>query len=185
MFKFQINNGISEITISLPNHISEINTEYLNNVTSDIVPAEHYSLIALVRKESASKVLFAANQKKDITTFVIPVFIKAGKTDSEFINSIQMGDKIIASSTEIGIGNHVIASKDYTSISNFLATCAEDKSSYTKCLEACKQDIMKGECYFLEFKIIPNNTIHGIYSSIENKNNFVNPFTPTAITSIN
>jgi len=184
MFKFQINNGVSDVTITLPSGMSEIGASYLDKITKNITPGDYYALVALIRREVASKILFAGNQKKDIVTSVVPVFVKAGKCEGSFVKDIKMGEKIIAAPTDLGLGNHVVAPDNYASIDKFLAACAEDTNAYTKCLTACKQDINHGECYFIEFKMVPVAAIHGVYATPTENEKFVNPFKPVAIVSV-
>lgn len=78
MLKFEVNGKRGAILMNLPTKLSEITPEYLNEVTSNVVVADNYSLIGILYRESLASVILANNRKqKNITTAIIPVFVKA------------------------------------------------------------------------------------------------------------
>ena len=89
MLKFEVNGNHGTILMSLPTKLSEITPEYLNEVTSNVVVADNYSLIGILYRESLASVILANNRKqKNITTAIIPIFIKAGATDAEYVKNM-------------------------------------------------------------------------------------------------
>ena len=106
MLKFEVNGKRGSIIMNLPTKLSEITPEYLNEVTSNVVVADNYSLIGILYRESLASVMLANNRKqKNITTAVVPVFVKAGTTDTEYIKNMSCGDKIIIAPSDIAIGH--------------------------------------------------------------------------------
>ena len=169
MLKFEVNGKHGSIIMNLPTKLSEITPEYLNEVTSNVVVADNYSLIGILYRESLASVMLANNRKqKNITTAIVPVFVKAGTTDTEYIKNMSCGDKIIIAPSDIAIGHHVSCPKNMITVNNILENCNGDK-------EANKSAICVSQpCYYLEFKIIPNCNIHGNYK--EESDSYKNPF---------
>ena len=124
MLKFEVNGKHGSIIMNLPTKLSEITPEYLNEVTSNVVVADNYSLIGILYRESLASVILANNRKqKNITTAVVPVFVKAGTTDTEYIKNMSCGDKIIIAPSDIAIGHHVSCPKNMITINNILEYC--------------------------------------------------------------
>ena len=133
MLKFEVNGKRGVILMNLPTKLSEITPEYLNDVTSNVVVADNYSLIGILYRESLASVILANNRKqKNITTAIVPIFIKAGATDTEYV-------------------------KNMITINNILEYCDGDKEAYQRAISISQP------CYYLEFKIVPNCNIHGNY----------------------
>ena len=169
MLKFEVNGKQGAILMNLPTKLSEITPEYLNEVTSNVVVADNYSLIGILYRESLASVILANTRKQEnITTAIIPVFVKSGTTDTEYIKNISCGDKIIIAPSDIALGHHVTCPKNKITISNILAYCEEDKEAYQKAVKVSQN------CYYLEFKLVPNCNIHGNY--IEENDSYKNPF---------
>ena len=169
MLKFEVNGNYDSILMNLPTKLSEITPEYLNEVTSNIVVADNYSLIGILYKESLASVILANSRKqKNITTAIVPVFVKAGTTDTEYIKNISCGDKIIIAPSDIAMGHHVTCPKNKITINNILEYCNSDKEAYKHAIGISQA------CYYLEFKIVPNCNIHGNY--IEETSSYKNPF---------
>ena len=169
MLKFKVNGKHGSIIMNLPTKLSEITTEYLNEVTSNVVVADNYSLIGILHRESLANIILANNRKqKDITTAIVPIFVKAGNTDTQYIKNISCGNKIIIAPSDIAIGHHVTCPKNLITINNVLEYCQGDKEAYTKAIAIAQP------CYYLEFKIVPNCNIHGNYKDENEAYN--NPF---------
>ena len=169
MLKFEVNGKHGAILMNLPTKLSEITPEYLNEVTSNVVVADNYSLIGILYRESLASVMLANNRKqKNITTAVVPVFVKAGTTDTEYIKNMSCGDKIIIAPSDIAIGHHVSCPKNMITINNILEYCNGDKEAYKSAI------CVSQPCYYLEFKIVPNCNIHGNYK--EESGSYKNPF---------
>lgn len=156
-------NGIFEL--NLPTSLNEITESYINDVTKHIKIDANYSLIGLVYREKLSTLIISSKKNKQSDISVIPIFVKAGKTDSEFINSLNIKDKLIIAPSDIMIGHHISAHNNILTINTIL-------------------DIVEGDinlmrvsdyCYFIEFKLVPNCNIHGAYDKSEVAT-FDNPF---------
>lgn len=172
MLKFEINGAESDVLLSLPTKLSEITPEYLNEVTANVYVADDYTLIGILYRESLGSVVLANTQKKkNITTSIVPIFVKAGKTYNDFVKYINVCEKLIISPSDIAMGHHVTCPKNKLSINTILEYCQLDKDSCRKAIVASKD---ADPCYFLEFKLVPNCNIHGAYSAA--KNDYVNPF---------
>uniref|UniRef100_A0AAU8MKL7 Uncharacterized protein n=1 Tax=Geladintestivirus 6 TaxID=3233138 RepID=A0AAU8MKL7_9CAUD len=169
MLKFEVNGKHGTIFMNLPTKLSEITPEYLNEVTSNVIVADNYSLIGILYRESLASVILANNRKqKNITTAIVPIFIKSGTTNTEYIKQMSCGDKIIIAPSDIAIGHHVTCPKNKITINNILDYCDGDKEAYQRAIGVSQA------CYYLEFKIVPNCNIHGNY--IEENNSYQNPF---------
>ena len=172
MLKFEVNGNHGVILMNLPTKLSEITPEYLNEVTSNVVVADNYSLIGIIYRESLASVMLANNRKqKNITTAIVPIFIKAGVTDTEYIKNMSCGDKIIIAPSDIAMGHHVNCPMNRITVNNIVNLCEGDKEIYRKAAS------FKDKCYFIEFKLVPNCNIHGSYSELDSIDcNLVNSF---------
>lgn len=169
MLKFEVNGKQGAILMNLPTKLSEITPKYLNEVTSNVVIADNYSLIGILYRESLASVVIANNRKqKNITTAIVPIFVKAGATDTEYIKNISCGDKIVIAPSDIAMGHHVTCPKNMITINNILDYFDGDKEAYHRAINISQP------CYYLEFKIVPNCNIHGNY--IEDNDSYENPF---------
>lgn len=158
MLKFTTNGKNGTNILTLPTKLEEITSDYLKNVTKEVGIANNYSLIGVCYKEKLSNIIMTSRQRKpNANIAVVPIFIKAGITDSKFVNDINIGDKLIVSPSQISLGHHVAAPKNNLTISTFLFYCEGDNDVYQKALTYSEY------VYFLEFKIIPNCDIIGTY----------------------
>ena len=170
MLKFEINGKNGTFELNLPTSLNEITPEYLKDVTSTIQVADNYSLIGICYREAFSTVIFPNNtKKKNLTTAVVPLFVKCGKSDNDFINNINTGDKLIIAPSQIALGHHVNAPRNLITINNILNCINGDTKIYQETLKTSEQ------CYFLEFKLVPNVDINGVYKTDTNTH-FINPF---------
>ena len=153
MNTFNVSTEKGKLRVSLPTSIDEISTEYLKAVTRHIRVGNEYSLVAIVYKTNTAMLLNASKQK-DAVTSVIPLFIKSGKTEDEFINSLDIKDVLTITGSDIAMGIHVGNPYNELSMSRIASIFKEDsdivKASFTD----------KTMYYFVEFKLIPNCNIH-------------------------
>lgn len=171
MLKFTTNGKNGSFNLNLPTSLSEITPAYLKDVTSDVLIANNYSLIAICYREAFSTVIFANNtKKKNLTTAIVPLFVKCGKNDNGFINSLNAGDKLIIAPSQIALGHHVTAPRNLITINNILSCIEGDKNIYKEALKEAKQ------CYFVEFKLVPNVDINGAYKAEAETTATDNPF---------
>lgn len=160
MVSFKTNGNAGEITLNFPTDLSEINAEFLTNLTENIHVADNYSLIAICYREKLSNVILAANQKKnDMASLVVPIFVKSGISDNDYCKQLRSGTVVIVAASDIAIGHHAISRTNPFTINNLINACAGDTDAYANALK------INEYCYFIEFKIIPNASIHGHYSS--------------------
>ena len=160
--------GVHEL--NLPISLNEIDEAYITEVTSHIKVDANYTLIGLVYREKLSTLVLAATRnKKKSDIAVIPIFVKAGKSDSKFINNLNVKDKLIISPSDIMMGYHVSAPNNLLTINNILDLVEGDPVVNKKLMNINEQ------CYFIEFKLVPNCNIHGAYEKPK-VTEFVNPF---------
>lgn len=170
MLKFIAKGKVGTYDINLPTSINEITESYIYDVTKQVKIAPNYSLIGLIFKEKASNIALAIrknNKKADIA--VVPIFVKAGESDSNFINNLKIRQKLIVASSDIMRGYHVSTPDNQLTLNNLMTIMSGD-------INANNTLIMSDEyCYFIEFKLIPNCDIHGAYDVYPNEN-IINPF---------
>ena len=159
MLKFTINGSGKEYTFNLPENIGEIDAEYLKTITAHVNVADHYSLIGVVYHESVAAISLArAQKKKGISAGIIPIFIKCGKTDDDFIKSIKLKDKLLIGNSAIELGYRVATPSNDLNLDKFIGALDMDKDSYAKARA------VNNQVFFIDFKIIPNNEIKAFYT---------------------
>lgn len=160
--------GVHEL--NLPTSLNEIDESYIEDVTSHIKVDANYTLIGLVYREKLSTLILATTRnKKKSDIAVIPIFVKAGESDSKFINSLNIKDKLIISPSDIMMGYHVSAPNNLLTINNILDLIEVDPVVNKKLMNVNEQ------CYFIEFKLVPNCNIHGAYEKPK-VTKFISPF---------
>lgn len=170
MLTLDVNNNRGVFKLSLPTSLNEIDESYIIEVTDHVKVDANYTLIGVVFRERLSTLILAARKnKKNSDIPVIPVFVKAGKTDSELINSLKVRDKLLISASDIMMGYHVSAPNNLLTINTILDILEGDTNSYSKLIGSNEQ------CYFIEFKLVPNCNIHGAYEQPKVAE-FVSPF---------
>lgn len=95
---------------------------------------------------------------------VVPMFVKAGKTDSEFIKGINTKDILTITSGNLSLAIHVPNSYNQLSLNKVSALLAGDdnvrKTSFSD----------KNIYRFVEFKLVPNcniNAVIGVHNPIK------------------
>ena len=163
MEKFSITAFNHRYSFEYPTSIDELDADWLLKVSANIKPAKHYSLIALIYKESLNSVVTTYKQrKKNMTSVVVPIFIKAGETDSDFINSLQTKDKLVISPQMLQLAYHVNAWGNSLSIDQLISLLDEDPTAFMRTVSH------KTPVCFVEFKIIENNNIVGASTNVYN-----------------
>lgn len=154
MEKFSVFVQDKEYEFEYPTSIEELDTDWLKEVTSNITPADHYSVIALVYKESLNAVVTTYKQKKKgLTSSVIPVFVKCGNTDSAFIKSINTKDMLIIQPNMLQLASHLTVPANTLSIDTLTNFLDGDRDAFTRTLGH------RNKVCFVEFKLIANNDI--------------------------
>lgn len=179
MLKFEVNGKLGSYVLNLPTKLEDITQGYLQHVTKDVIVAPNYSLVALCYKEKLSTFLLAGRgTKNEVSTAVIPLFVKSGDSDSNFVNIMLTGTKLIISPSDMAMGYHVNCPKNTLNI-NLLAAYSEgDNQAYQRAVA------IKDNIYFLEFKLVPNNAIVGCYNPIQQEGNYEHPFVITSNSGI-
>lgn len=174
MKNFKVNGDLGEFDLSLPESLEEIPVDYFKECTDFVHPAPNYALVAIVYKDSLNLILTASKRKEGANVAIVPVFIKAGTTDSEFVNDLNTGDKIVVSGSDLSIGNHINSPYNKITPDNIVRICKNaGKEFYKSTLE------LNTPICLVEFKIVP---IGAIKSKLDKtKNSFVNPFVHKSI----
>lgn len=159
MLNLKVNGKAGKFNLNLPTKFNEVSNEYLDNAVKHISVAPDYSLVALVYREKLAVVLNNAKQNKEMNTSVVPVFVKAGTTDSKFIKSIKLGNKVVVTGSDLSIGIHVNSPLNALSIPNIVTICDGDNNVYREAMTNTEY------CHFVEFKLVPNVAIKGIISA--------------------
>ena len=169
MLTLNVNGTQGAFTLNLPTTLSDIKKEYITNVTSHIEVDANYTVVGVVFREKLSTLVLASRKnKKNSDIAAIPIFVKAGKTDSELINKLDVGEKLIIAPSDIMLGHHLSAPANLLTINNILNIIEGDTEIYNKVMG------IQESCYFIEFKLVPNCSIHGAYKN--GCNNYTNPF---------
>lgn len=160
MKEIVVKNGIKKVTFTLPTSISEITPEYLLGITNDIEIADNYSLIGLVLIEKPSVVVTTINgSNKQAKSPVIPIMIKSGTTDNNFIKGINTRDILTIAETDIMTGLHISCPKNTLNMTRFAEQYKSDGKAMANLLN------LNDKCCFLSFKIVPNCVIKSFINS--------------------
>ena len=146
MLTLDVNGKQGAYKLNLPTSISEITESYIDEVTSHVKVDANYSLIGIVFKERLSTLILSARRNK--------------KTSK---------DKLIISPSDIMLGNHISAPNNFLTINTILDLLDGDADAYAKLVN------IPEDCYFIEFKLVPNCNIHGAYTQSKVAE-FVSPF---------
>lgn len=170
MLTLEVNSKQGVFQLNLPTSLNEIDESYIMEVTSHVKVDANYTLIGVVFREKLSTLILAARKsKKNSDIPVIPIFVKAGETDSKLINSLKIRDKLIISASDIMMGYHISAPNNLITINTILDLLDGDMKVYNQLMASQEM------CYFIEFKLVPNCNIHGAYGSTDVAG-FENPF---------
>lgn len=168
MNSFKVDGKLGSYIINLPESVEEISKEYLEKCTEHVHPAPDYSLVAVVYKDSLALVLTAAKNKKPANIPIVPVFVKSGKTNSEFINNLTLGQKVVVAGSDLSLGHDIKCPNNKITPDTIVNLCEGDKNVYQQAL------INQKPVCFVSFKLVPNCTIHAILDSA--KVSFNNPY---------
>ena len=168
MKTFKVNGKAGSYFMQLPQSLEEVGTKYLDDCTKFINPAPNYAVIAVVYKDLLSLVLTASKKKTPVNAAVIPVFVKAGDNDSEFIKSINLGDRVVVSGSDLSIGHHISSPYNLITPSTVSTICDGDKDIYRESMT------MQEPVCFVEFKLVPISAIHAKLD--DTVKGYANPF---------
>lgn len=163
---------LGRFAINFPESLDEIGNDYFQACTEFIHPAKDYAVVAIVYKDALNLVLTSARKKQPAQLGIIPVFIKAGDTESDFIKSLNLGDKIVVAAGDLSLGHHINSPYNKITPDNIIRLAEGD-------VEVTKQSLaMTNPVCFVEFKIVPVNVIHAKLD--KTVNSFINPFVTKA-----
>lgn len=153
------------VTFDFPTSIKELSEDYLSKISDGITIADNYTLVGLCYLEKLSKIIFNSRSKnnRDVKIKVTAVFIKAGKTDIDFINNAKMKQPIVIMPTQLSLGMHVNLPHHKLTIDYFNTVVREaiDRELYEKEVQNPDQR----DCIFIEFKLVPNCDIMGLLNT--------------------
>ena len=174
MKDFTVKSNGGEMTFHFPTSLDEITTDYLEKVTEHIQVADNYCLVAIVYHETLGSVIIARKQsKKGLTGAVVPIFVKAGYTENEFVNSMSCKDKLIIASTQLNLAHHVACPINTLSLDYFIRAIDGDNELFRR----YDNSFGKEPCFFVEFKMVPNCDIVGYYE--QGLTTMTNPYITT------
>lgn len=168
----KVESKFKDFGINIPTALSEITSEALEAVLSNVVVAKHYCIVALCQNES----LFGVINNKVSTVEVIPIIAKISDEDSKLIGMNKM-DKIIIDRSTLERGYHLYLKHNVLSpqfINKFITNDTELTRSITVGTFGQKQGYNKGQkVWFLEFKVI---AINDLKAAINSESGNSNPF---------
>lgn len=161
--------------LNVPTSLSEINYDYLREVTSNVNIEQFYALVACCVFGSFEQ-RFSSDKKKD-TMGAAFILVKANDPSGKFIT--KDGDKLICSPQEVMLGNEVVVPANILSSSSVLKEVSKAKDNKTIAAVKInlntisnstpyhdfKNPINHVPFYTISFKLIPISAIHGSYTN--------------------
>lgn len=145
-----------DLVVSLPTNLDEITGSCLYHISSTVTPAPHYVLIAAIYRAKLVEVLNANKHKKDTSISVICKYVKSGATDIDFINTLNEGDNIIISGSDLSVAQHINCKGNQYSIGYVTAKVGNNKEIFNQALVDMTYN------YFVEFKLVPESDIKAV-----------------------
>ncbi len=172
MIDFKVTENGKELSIHFPTSIKEVNFDYLANITKGVAIAPNYALIACAFKEKPITIISQMKQGKNAQVAAVAYFIKAGVNTSDFINGIPTGTAIISAPSDIMLG-HQVGVPENPLTPQKLASYSMTNADLYKELMGIVTPV-----YFISFKIVPINIIHGMYynEDLDNPFKVINPY---------
>jgi len=161
MNKIVVNGNGRVYELNLPTKLEEITPEYLNAVTANINVAPNYALIGLVYTDTLTYLVNTNKKKQNATIRCIPVFVKKGECEVAFTDTLNTGDKLVISSSDMAMGHHVVSPANKITVNNVVSLIASDANV----IKNLWND--KNNYYFVEFKVVPISAIHGVFKDVE------------------
>lgn len=188
MIEIIVEEGNKSVELNLPEKISEINDDYIKEITNHIVVAPYHTLVALFYKTSLQDFTNAVkNKNSKLTSSVVPVMVKHGICNDEnqdkFTDAIPYKSILLIPESSLMIGYtpsvpqnqlhlNKIAGWLHYDYSGKKTISFKDGAKFTFTDERINKNIV-----LLDFKIIPNTEIKSYYldHTIDTKLlNFVN-----------
>lgn len=156
-------------TFNLPTSMDEISNDFLTKVGESIEIAEHYSLVGIIWYNKINDLILAGkNKSKSSDIGVIPIFVKGGELQN--IMDVKVGQKLLITSNNLELGTRVAVPGNPLNLSHFLNTIGTRVRGTFPELEY--DDEKNENVYFIDFKLIPNCNIQGVYNEAPNFDEF-------------
>lgn len=177
----EIINENEKYDVLIPTKLGEITEHYFKEMVKDVNIAEHHSIVALCFKEKLFNVMFDSNNKKDEGVKCVAKLIKIGGgletiADCNIMDTVILNRSTIERAQHLHIKENTITTKfikEYCS-NNKTLTNAIFNGSYFGENNVSKSKTNSPYCWFVEYKIVPNNFIQGGFKNgIEKNNPFV------------
>lgn len=188
----KLESKLKDYSLLIPTSVKEITPAHYEAMTSSLDLQEHYCVIALVHKIKLFSLASMMNSKSAPTVEVVPIIAKVCTTNPILEDKLQVGRRAIISRSNLEMGVH------YNSPANDITpTIVNDFINDDKDL---RNDIVTGDyfkeegkdiidsrnaspkCCFIEFKIVPINSVIGAYEIGGNK---LHPFIEKNNESVN
>lgn len=190
MIKLQ--SKLKDYSLLIPTSVAEITPKHYEAMTSSLDLQEHYCVIALVHKIKLFSLASMMNSKSTPTVEVVPIIAKVCTPNALIEDKLQVGRRAIISRSSLEMGVH------YNSPANDITPAIVN--DFINDDKELRNDIMTGDyfkeegktiidsrnaspkCCFIEFKIVPINSVIGAYEIGGNK---LHPFVEKNNESVN
>lgn len=178
-----IENEKKSYDIKLPTDLSELTKEYFDEMLKGVNIADNYSVIALCYKAKLFEIINTA--KKEVVIQATSILVKIGG-NIESVAYCKPMDKVIVNRSSLERSQHLSLPNNTLEpgkVSDYICSNNELVKAITtgKYFAADGETPMLGGsnapyCYFVEYKIIPNNVIIAGVSKESEKEKVINPF---------
>jgi len=180
MVKVNVKRDGQNYELNIPSGLKDIDVEYLKDLAGDIEVADHHALIAIVTRTTLSEAILSVTKKKESMVGVIPVFIKGGRCDSEYVKKINIGDVLVVGAGDIENAHHINLPLNNLSKDKILGLIMNDEtpSGTGKTSKAHMDNMVNSSpVCFVSFKIVPACNIVGYYpKDVKHNNTLVNQY---------
>lgn len=153
MEKIKVNGKFGEFELNLPQSLAEVPSDYFKACTEFANPAPNYVIVAIAYRSKMALILNAGKKNQPAAVNVTPIFVKAGEIDSEFINSIKCGEKIVVAASDLSLGHHLNCPMNKINPNYITRIFDGNKYDYNVFAD-------QNEYIFVDFKIVPAHVIH-------------------------
>ena len=178
-----IENEKQAYDIKLPTDLSELTKEYFDEMLSGINIADNYSIVALCYRAKLFEIINSA--KKEVIIQATTLLVKIGG-NIENVAYCKPMDKVIINRSSIERSQH-LSIPNNTLEPGKVADYICSNKELTKDITTGKYFLEDGEtpmiginkapyCYFVEYKIVPNNVIIAGFSKDAQNKIVINPF---------
>lgn len=154
-----LKSDLKDYALNLPTDFSELKQEWFDDMTTDIVVAPNYVLVALCYQDRLFSIINGIT-KDNMTTGVVPIAVKFGIGSETFIKPM---DIIITNHSAVERANHYYTPKNPISIAKVYNYIKDDAKLYNTILkgDGSVKELKNARPIMIEFKIMPLNDIYG------------------------